>query len=65
MNKKQKDELRCFWIFDRTEERCSDGMVKSLVILNLCLGQHWRDKNILHIKKKILRYQNLEACCVI
>ena len=65
MNKKQKDnELRCFWIFDGTEECCSDGMVKSLVILNLCLGQHRRDKNILYIKK-ILMYQNLEACCVI
>ena len=65
MNKKQKDEPRCIWIFDGTEECCTDGMVKSSVILNLCLGQHWRDKNILHIKKKILRYQNLEACCVI
>ena len=37
MNKKQKDEPRCFWIFDGTEEHCSDGMVKSSVILNLAL----------------------------
>ena len=27
MNKRQKDKWRCFWIFDRTEECCSDGMV--------------------------------------
>jgi len=63
--KKKKDELRRFWILGGTEERCSEGMMKSSVILNFCLGQHRRRENILHIKKKILRYRNLEACGVI
>ena len=65
MNKKGNDELRSFWIFDGTEERCSDGMVKSSVILNFGLGQHRRQENVLHIKKKILRNRYLEACGVI
>jgi hypothetical protein len=49
MNKKGKDEPRCFRIFDGTEERCGDGMVESTVILDFCLGQHRRRENILHI----------------
>ena len=40
-------------------------MVKSSVTLNFCLGQHRRQENVLCVKKKILRYRNLEACCVI
>jgi len=44
-----KDVLRGFWIFDRTEKRCSDGMVKSSVTLNFRLGQHQRVENILYI----------------
>jgi hypothetical protein len=56
MNQNLKDEPRFFWIFDGTEERCSDGMVKSSVVLNFRLGQHQRDENLLHIKKKILGY---------
>ena len=65
MNKNYKNEPRIFWILDGTEERCSDGMVKSSVILNFCLGLHQRRENILHIQKEILRHRNLEARGVI
>ena len=65
MNKNLKDKLIFFWIFDGTEERCSDGMVESTVILNFGLEQHRKQENILHVKKKILRYRYLEACGVI
>ena len=65
MNKNLKDEPIFFRIFDGTEERCSDGMVESTVILNFGLGQHRRQENILHVKKKILGYRYLEACGVV
>ena len=54
-------------ILDISRERGARGygMVKSSVTLNFCLGRHWRQENVLRVKKKILRYRNLEACCVI
>ena len=68
MNKNHKNKprmIRIFWIFHRTEEHGGDGMVKPLVVLNLCLRLHQRREYVLHIQKEILWHRDLEARGVI